>query len=141
LVKPTCPGEDRPARPRNVTARRHYKDFIVAASKAYGDAVLSEEFGVGIVWTWVAIDADTKLCCSWMVGDRGAQSAFEFMKDLAGRLANRIQLTTDGHNVYVNAVEAAFGSKIDYAMLVKIYGADRPKKHTTAPQNSSAAVR
>jgi IS1 family transposase len=84
------------------------------------------QFGYGSVWTWVALDADTKLCCTWMVGNRGASAASEFIKDLSERLSNRIQLTTDGHNVYVNAVEQSFGSDIDYAMLIKIYGSDVP---------------
>ncbi len=78
-------------------------------------------FGYGDVWTWVAIDADTKLVPSFMVGRRDAQSAKLFMDDLAGRLANRVQLTTDGHRVYLTAVEDAFAGDIDYAMLVKIY--------------------
>jgi IS1 family transposase len=82
------------------------------------------EFGYGDVWTWVAIDADTKLVVSWLVADRGASAAMEFMQDLAGRLKNSIQLTTDGHKVYLNAVENAFGGEVDYAMLVKIYGND-----------------
>jgi IS1 family transposase len=82
------------------------------------------QFGYGDVWTWVALDADTKLVPSWCVGIRDAGTAFEFMHDLAGRLANRVQLTTDGHRVYLNAVESAFGADIDYAMLVKIYGHD-----------------
>jgi len=73
------------------------------------------------VWTWVAIDADTKLVPSFMVGDRGAKTAKLFMDDLAGRLANRVQLTTDGHRVYLEAVENAFAGDIDYAMLIKIY--------------------
>lgn len=79
-------------------------------------------FGYGDVWTWVALDADTKLICSWQVSTRNAQAAYEFMQDLAGRLAHRVQLTTDGHRPYLNAVESAFGTEIDYAMLVKIYG-------------------
>ena len=66
--------------------------------------------------------ADTKLVVTWAIGTRGAGTAIEFMHDLAGRLAHRVQLTTDGHRVYLNAVESAFGSEIDYAMLVKIYG-------------------
>jgi IS1 family transposase len=92
------------------------------------------EFGVGSVWTWTAFDPDTKLMCSWMVGDRGAAAANEFMHDLAERLVNRIQLTTDGHNVYANAVEKAFGANIDYAMLVKIYGesAESEKRYSPA---------
>jgi IS1 family transposase len=79
-------------------------------------------FGYGDVWTWTALDADTKLIVSWLVADRGATAAMEFIGDLAERLSNKVQLTTDGHKVYLNAVESAFGGDIDYAMLVKIYG-------------------
>lgn len=70
-------------------------------------------FGYGDVWTWVAIDPDTKLVPSFMVGSRGAHTARLFMDDLASRLANRVQLTTDGHRVYLQAVEDAFGKDID----------------------------
>lgn len=86
---------------------------------------LQGQFGYGDVWTWTALDADTKLICCWKIGNRGASTAYSFIHDLAARLANRIQLTTDGHRVYADAVEAAFGSDIDYAMLIKVYGADR----------------
>ncbi len=75
------------------------------------------------VWTWTALDADTKLIISYTLGDRGADTAKAFIQDVASRISNRIQLTTDGHRVYAKAVEDAFGSEIDYAMLVKIYGA------------------
>ncbi len=78
--------------------------------------------GVGDVWTWTAMDADTKFVASWLIGDRDAGTATEFIADLATRLANRIQLTTDGYRVYLEAVEDAFGSEVDYAMLVKLYG-------------------
>jgi hypothetical protein len=81
-------------------------------------------FGYGDVWTWVAIDADTKLTASFMVGRRDLQTARVFVDDLAGRLANRVQLTTDGLRVHLDAVEAAFGCDVDYAMLVKLYGND-----------------
>jgi IS1 family transposase len=81
------------------------------------------EKGAGDVWTWTAIDADSKLIISYTLGDRGAATALSFMRDMAGRIANRIQLTTDGHRVYADAVEDAFGAGIDYAMLVKLYGA------------------
>jgi IS1 family transposase len=81
------------------------------------------EFGYGDVWTWTALDADTKLVPCWHVGDRDAAEAYEFMSNLASRLAHRVQLTTDGHRAYLTAVEGAFGSNIDYAMLVKLYGA------------------
>lgn len=90
---------------------------------------MAEERIAGDVWTWVAMDADTKLVCSWTVGRRDAGCATEFIQDLANRLANRVQLTTDGHKVYLNAVADAFANEIDYAMLVKIYGNDpEPEK-------------
>lgn len=82
------------------------------------------KFGVGDIWTWVALCADTKLVPAWRVGQRDAITAEKFMRDLAGRLANRVQLTTDGNRTYLTAVERAFGSAIDYAMLVKIYAAN-----------------
>ena len=76
----------------------------------------------GDLWTWTAIDADTKLIPSWLVGSRDGDAAEVFIGDLAVRLANRVQLTSDGHKPYLEAVEEAFGADIDYAMLVKIYG-------------------
>jgi IS1 family transposase len=79
------------------------------------------QFGYGDIWTWVAMDADTKLVPSFLVGNRDAYTAKVFIDDLAGRLANRVQLTTDGHRPYLQAVENAFGSNIDYAMLIKLY--------------------
>lgn len=78
--------------------------------------------GYGDVWTWTAICADTKLIASWMVGSRDGEAARAFIADLAPRLANRVQLTTDGHKAYLDAVEDAFAWEIDYAMLVKQYG-------------------
>jgi IS1 family transposase len=89
--------------------------------------------GAGSVWTWTAIDADSKLIISYMLGDRGAGTAMPFMQDVASRLSNRIQLTTDGHRVYADAVEAAFGSEIDYAMLVKLYGASSDNESRYSP--------
>jgi IS1 family transposase len=80
------------------------------------------ELGHGDVWTWTAIDADTKLIASYMVGRRTYQDATYFIQDLAHRINHRVQLTTDGHKAYLRAVEHAFGSEIDYAMLAKIYG-------------------
>jgi IS1 family transposase len=85
------------------------------------------EFGYGDVWTWTALDADTKLIPSWAVGRRDGFTASAFIRDLADRLATRVQLTTDGHKVYLEAVEGAFGSEIDYAMLVKMYEGDSGK--------------
>lgn len=80
------------------------------------------ELGYGDVYTWTAICADTKLVPSFLIGRRDAEYAYTFMNDLAGRLKNRVQLTTDGHHAYLNAVASNFGSEVDYAMLVKIYG-------------------
>jgi IS1 family transposase len=89
----------------------------------------AERGAIGDVWTWVAIDADTKLVPSWLVGSRDADTADTFIRDLAKRLKNRVQLTTDGHKPYLNAIEGAFRSEddsdeieVDYAMLIKIYG-------------------
>ena len=78
--------------------------------------------GAGDVWTWTALCADTKLLATWMVGDRSADTAIPFMIDLEKRLRNRVQLTTDGHKAYLEAVDAAFAGVVDYAMLVKQYG-------------------
>lgn len=78
--------------------------------------------GAGDAWTWTAICADSKLIPCWFVGRRDAGCAYHFMHDLAERLAHRVQLTTDGHRAYLNAIEDAFGANIDYAMLQKIYG-------------------
>ncbi len=83
----------------------------------------SGEWGYGDVWTWTAIDADTKLVPSWYVGRRGAEDAYAFMTDVAGRMANRVQLTTDGLKVYLTAVQGAFGFDVDYAQLIKLYDA------------------
>ena len=81
-------------------------------------------FGVGDVWTWTALDADSKLIISYLMGLRDAGYAFEFMQDVQSRLTNRVQLTTDGHKPYLEAVENTFGIDIDYAQLIKIYGTE-----------------
>ena len=95
--------------------------------------------GYGDVWTWTAIDADTKLVPSWLIGLRDAAYGYEFMKDLKSRLANRIQITTDGHKVYLWAVEDTFGSEVDYAMLVKLYGQEPEKETRYSPAKCIAA--
>lgn len=94
--------------------------FVYAKQKNIPDNKRGQ-FGFGDVWTWVAMDADTKLVPSFMVGNRDSMTAKIFIDDLASRLAARIQLTTDGYRVYLEAIENAFGGDIDYAMLVKIY--------------------
>ena len=91
------------------------------------------QFGFGDVWTWVAIDPDSKLVISWLVGLRNAEWAKAFMKDVAGRLANRVQLTTDGHKNYLEAVDDAFGADVDYAMLVKLYGKENAGEARYSP--------
>ncbi|HTB94345.1 MAG TPA: IS1 family transposase [Candidatus Sulfotelmatobacter sp.] len=89
--------------------------------------------GWGDTWTWVALDADTKLCVSYLVGGRDGWWAREFMNDCAKRVHGRIQITTDGHRVYMDAVEDAFGADVDYAQLQKIYGAVEEKETRYSP--------
>jgi len=111
---------------RNLPCKRIQCDEIWAFCYAKEKNVPEEmkgRFGFGDVWTWTAIDADTKLGVSWLVGERSIPYASKFMSDVASRLAHRVQLTTDGHKAYLRAVEKAFGSEIDYAMLEKIYTA------------------
>jgi IS1 family transposase len=110
---------------RNLTCKRIQCDEIwafVYAKARNASPEMRAAGEAGDVWTWTAIDADTKLIASWMVGPRTVESAHAFIADLASRLANRVQLTTDGHKPYLNAVEGSFGGDIDYAMLVKLYG-------------------
>jgi IS1 family transposase len=110
---------------RNVKASRIQCDeiwsFCHAKAKNVATAKAAPE-GAGDVWTWTAIDADSKLIVSYYVGDRSGESAMWLMDDLQARLANRVQLTTDGHKAYLEAVEGAFGGDVDFAQLVKLYG-------------------
>ncbi len=109
----------------NLTCKRIQCDEIWSFCHAKEKNVPDDKKGVlgyGDVYTWTAIDADTKLMVSWLVGKRDADYAKAFMLDVAARLKNRIQLTSDGHKPYLEAVEGAFGSEIDFAQLVKIYG-------------------
>jgi IS1 family transposase len=94
---------------------------------------LQEMGGIGDVWTWTAIDADTKLVPCWAIGGRDAGYAHEFIHDLASRLAGRVQLTSDGHKAYLEAIEDAFGADIDYAQLVKLYGVERESEARYSP--------
>lgn len=110
---------------RNLPCKRLQADEIWSFCHAKEKNVSPEHKGIlgyGDVWTWTAIDADTKLVPCWHIGRRDGRAAYEFITDLAGRLASRVQLTTDGHKPYLNAVEGAFGCEIDYAVLIKIYG-------------------
>ena len=108
---------------RNVEARKVQCDeiwaFFYAEEKNVAKAKAAPQ-GVGEVWTWTALDSDSKTILSYEVGDRSGATAIEFMDDLRGRLANRVQLTTDGHKAYLEAVEGAFGGDVDYAPPIKI---------------------
>ena len=110
---------------RGVKARRVQMDeiwsFTYAKQKNVATAKSAPE-GAGDTWTWTALDADSKLIVSWLVGPRDAGSAFTFVSDLADRLADRTQLTSDGLSLYVSAVEDAFGADVDFSQLVKLYG-------------------
>jgi IS1 family transposase len=118
---------------RNLPCKRIQADEIWAFVYAKAKNVPLEyqgQFGYGDVWTWVGLDADTKLVPSWMIGTRDGHAATIFMMDLASRLANRVQLTTDGHGAYLVAVEEAFGRDIDYTQLIKIYGKQQDERDT-----------
>ena len=121
---------------RNTSAKRVQCDevwsFVYAKDKNFPDAVGAPE-KAGDVWTWTAIDADSKLLISYLVGGRDSGYAKEFMEDVASRLTNRVQLTTDGHKSYLEAVEGAFGCDVDYAMLVKIYGKEPEAQKRYSP--------
>lgn len=120
---------------RNVTVRRLQCDEIWAyvGAKAKNVTPKKKEIGWGDVWTWVGIDADTKLVVSYLVGGRGADWAKDFMLDCASRIRNRVQTTTDGHKAYLEAVENAFGADVDYAQLHKIYGASLENETRYSP--------
>jgi IS1 family transposase len=111
---------------RNLKSKRIQVDeiwsFTYAKQKNVAAAKAAPE-GAGDTWTWTAIDADTKFIASWFIGGRDSDCAKWFIDDLASRLANRVQLTSDGHKAYLEAVEGAFGADIDFAQLVKLYGA------------------
>jgi IS1 family transposase len=96
--------------------------FVAAKQKNVG-TMKRPQSDAGDAWLWLATDADTKLVPCWHVGTRDGDAAMEFIDDLASRLANRVQLTTDGHKAYLYAVDAAFGGEVDFAQLVKLYGA------------------
>lgn len=108
---------------RNLTCKKLQLDeiwsFVYSKQKNVPEGMEGE---AGDVWTWVAIDADTKLVPSWRIGSRDSYTAHDFVSDLASRLANRVQITSDGHRPYLEAIEGSFGDDVDYAQLIKIYG-------------------
>lgn len=126
---------------RDVRAKRVQCDEIWSFTAAKQKNVASMKApveGAGDTWTWTALDSDSKLIISWLVGGRDGEYALAFMDDVASRLANRVQLTTDGHRAYLEAVEGAFGADVDYAQLVKIYGEPEGKKGTSDRRYSPA---
>ena len=128
---------------RNLTCERIQCDEIWSFCYAKDKNVPKDkqgQFGYGDVWTWTAICADTKLVPCWLVGRRNTEAAKEFMLNLAGRLSHRVQLTTDGHKAYLEAVRDAFGRHIDYAMLVKMYGPESEGQKRYSPPNFISAT-
>jgi IS1 family transposase len=128
-VGPAC-AEYQNRAIRNVTAKRVQVDeiwsFVGAKAKNVKPSHLEDGGYAGDVWTFVALDADTKLAISWLAGRRDAGYAADFLQDVASRLSNRVQLTSDGHKMYLDAVPDAFGEAVDFAQLVKVFG-DNPE--------------
>lgn len=120
---------------RNVRVRRLQCDEIWAyvGAKAKNVSAEKKEIGWGDIWTWVGMDADTKLVVSYLIGGRGAGWAHDFMQDCAKRIKGRVQVTTDGHKAYLEAVEAAFGMDCDYAQIQKIFGASGEPERRYSP--------
>jgi IS1 family transposase len=121
---------------RNVPAKRVQCDeiwsFCYAKKKNVTEEMREEHPGAGDVWTWTAIEADTKLCISYVVGARDAATAAFFMRDLESRLDNRVQLTTDQLSIYLRAVDTAFRGEVDYAMLQKLYAGGQDGRYSPA---------
>ena len=128
---------------RNLTCKRIQCDEIWSFCYAKDKNIPKDkrgQFGYGDVWTWTAICADTKQVPCWLVGRRDAGTAKDFMLNLAARLSHRVQLTTDGHKPYLEAVRGAFGLDVDYAMLVKLYGSEPEAQKRYSPASFIAAT-
>jgi IS1 family transposase len=141
-------AEHHDATVRNVRSKRVQCDeiwsFCYAKQRAVKIAAKAEKEmpeGAGDAWTWTAIDADSKLIVSYLTGNRDADCAAILMGDLKTRIANRVQLTTDGHKAYLRAVEGTFGDDIDYAMLVKLYGSAPGPKGRYSPAQCIGAIK
>ncbi len=128
---------------KNLHCQRVQADEIWSfiGSKEKNTSLERKEQGNGDVWTWVGIDADTKLVVSWFVGNRGAESASIFMHDMASRIDTSMQLTTDGHQANLRAVSDAFGTSIDYAQLVKMYGSSSESENPTERKYSPSKLK
>jgi IS1 family transposase len=122
---------------RNLQTKRLELDemwaWIYCKQKNRTEEIAKKHPDSGDVWLWVAVDADTKLVPSWMLGQRDTATATAFVSDLASRLRNRVQITTDGHRPYLEAVETAFGSEVDYSILQKIYGSPMENETRYSP--------
>jgi len=121
---------------RNVASKRVQCDEIwsfIYSKDANIPEDMRGQYGIGSIWTWVGLDADSKLAISWLVGNRDADYANVFMEDVASRLKNRVQLTTDGLRAYLEAVEGAKGADVDFAQLVKLYGKSLEGEHRYSP--------
>ncbi len=129
---------------RNVKAKRVQVDeiwqFCYAKEKNVPSAKAAPE-GAGDTWTWTAIDADSKLIVSWLLGERDSRSAYYFVADLAERLANRVQLTSDGLRLYNWAVEWIFGADVDYAQLIKIFGSPTEGEKRYSPATCKGMIK
>ena len=128
---------------RGITANNIQCDEIwsFVGCKEKNKADDAEDFGTGDVWTWTALDTDTKLMITWFIGDRSMDAGMAFMRDLASRVVNRPQVSTDGHKVYFRAVPEAFDGKVDYGMLVKHYGLDRESERRYSPTVCTGATK
>ena len=128
----------------NVASKRVQCDeiwsFIYAKDKNLPEK-LQGKYGVGSIWTWTALDADSKLMISWLIGNRDAEYAKVFIEDVASRLKNRVQLTTDGLKAYLEAVDQTFGIDIDFAQLVKLYGKSLEGEHRYSPAECTGAFK
>lgn len=129
---------------RNLACKRIQCDEIwsFVGSKEKNTSKAGKREGKGDAWTWTAIDADSKLIVSWLVGGRDAGYAHDFMQDVAGRLSSRVQMTVDGHRPYLNAVADAFGNNIDFAQLIKVYGQphDSTERRRYSPDECSGTT-
>ena len=128
----------------NLNCRRLQIDEIwgfVAAKQKNVANMKRVQFDAGDVWLWVATDAETKLVPCWHVGRRDGGAAAQFIDDLAPRLANRVQITTDGHKAYLDAIDFAFAGQVDYAMLVKLYGPSPDGEHRYSPAECTGAIK
>jgi IS1 family transposase len=141
LGKATAEYQDRTL--RNLTSERIQCDEIWAFCYAKAKNVPQSKrdtFGYGDVWTWTAIDADTKLVPTWLVGSRDEWAAHDFIADLGSRLANRVQITTDGHRPYLAAIEAEFGRDVDFAQIIKTYGVQKSEDASPTARRYSPNV-